>query len=188
VKNTTRFTLAVLVVLACSGAGMVAKASAAPPTWSFARASLSLDAKGATFNGGSGPTTSAFLPGIALSYSATSQLSLVGTFERDLAGHLNVAQGGMRFLVFKNDRGQVAGGVNLVSYSDDGAVGYVKPTSWNAGVYGSWAAARAKNGTTILWAIASAARDNDNDLTMVRVGLRLQVLGGHPVHETQPAL
>jgi hypothetical protein len=167
---------------------MVAKASAAPPTWSFSRASLSVDAKAATIDAGPAPATSAFLPGLALSYSATSQLSLAGTYERDFPTHLSLGQLGMRFLVFKSDRGQVAGGVNAVFYADEGAAGYAKPTSWNAGVYGSWAAARAKNGQTILWAIASAARDTDNDLTMVRVGLRLQVLGGHPWIEPTPSL
>lgn len=178
-RNLTRLMLAVLVLLAAETSGGSGIASAAPPTWSFQRASLSVDAKGGVFDKDDAQRT-AFLPGIALSYSATSQLSLVGTIERDFPEHLSIGQAGMRFLVFQNDRGQLAGGLNAVFYGDDGAAIYEKPTSWNGGIFGSWAAARAKNGQTILFAIASATRDVENDLTLVRIGLRYQVIGGRP--------
>ena len=176
-KNTRKFLAGLAVLAVCSsGASIV---SAAPPTWSLHRASFGIDAKGA-INDNEGPTTSAFLPGAYLSYSATSQLSLAATYERDFPRHFSIGQTGLRFLLSKSERGQVAAGVNAVFYGDEGAVGVVKPTSWNASVNGSWAAAKAKDGTTVLWGIASAAYDPDNAITLVRVGLRLQIFGGAP--------
>lgn len=177
-RNTLKVLLAVAVLLA-GEAGTLNFAQAAPPTWSFARASFGIDAKGA-INDTDGPTTSAFLPGAYLSYSATSQLSLAGTFERDFPRHESIGQAGLRFLLTKSERGQVAAGVNAVFYGDEGAAGIAKPTSWNASLNGSWAAAKAKNGSTVVWGIASAAYDPDNALTIIRVGLRLQILGGAP--------
>lgn len=150
---------------------------ASPPTWSFSRASFGVDAKAGIFDT-DGPTSSAFLPGAYLSYSATSQLSLAGTYERDFPRHESIGQAGLRFLMLKTERGQVAAGVNAVFYGDEGAAAMAKPTSWNASLNGSWSAARAKDGQTILWGIASAAYDPDNALTIIRVGLRLQILGG----------
>ena len=180
-KNLLKM-LAVAVVFV-GIAGTLSPVAAAPPSWSFDRASFGIDAKGTWGHSGDAPNASAFLPGAYLSYSVTSQLSAAATFERDFPTHLNIAQAGARFLVFKNDRGQVAGAVNLVSYSDDGSSTVLKPTSWNAAVNGSWAAVRAKNGQTTVFAIASASYDPDNDLSLIRVGLRWQVLGGHPVYE-----
>lgn len=179
-KNLTRFMLAVSVLIGVE-AGTLSLAQAAPPTWSFARASFGVDAKGGIFDG-TGPTTSAFLPGAYLSYSATSQMSLAGTFERDFPRHLSIGQTGLRFLMLKSERGQVAAGVNAVFYGDEGASSYTKPTSWNASVNGSWAAAKAKDGRTVCWGIASAAYDPDNALTILRIGLRLQILGGNPIY------
>lgn len=157
-------------------------AACAPPAqWSLARASFGIDAKAGVLNQG-GERSEVFLPGVYFSYSAASNLSLCATYERDFAGHLSIAQGGFRVRVLDTARGDIAGGVNLVSYSDEGASHLAFPTSWSAGVYGAWDAVKAKDGRTSVWAFASAAWDSQNDLKTLRAGLRLQLLGGHPIY------
>ncbi len=155
-----------------------AAASAAPARWSLDRASFGLDAKAAVTEPEGG---SSFLGGAYLSYSLTSQMSVAGTVERDFAGHLTIARAGVRFPIFHLDggNGRVTAGANLVAYSDDGAAGIVEPTSWDAVVSGS--GRRAENeGTTVLWGIASASYDPENDRSTYRLGLRWQALGGVP--------
>lgn len=158
---------------------VAAPATASPARWSFERASIGLDAKAAVTEAGG--QSSAFLPGAYLSYSLTSQVSLAGTIERDFAGRLTIARGGVRFPIFHLDggNGRVTAAANLVSYSDEGAAGIVDQTSWEAAVNGSWRLAESE-GQTILWGIASAAFDPENDRSTYRLGVRWQMLGGNP--------
>lgn len=183
-KNSTLVVAALLALAALASGDR--PAVAAPPTWDFARASLGVHATGAITNT-EGTQTSAFYPGAYLSWSATSGLSLAGTYDRDFARHLSVAQAGIRFLVHKSERGQVGFGANLVAYGDDGSAGFKEPTSWNASLHGSWSTFRAKNGTTLMWGIASASYDPENTRGEVRIGLRYQILGGRPwVEKVEP--
>ena len=155
-----------------------APAGAAPATWSLSRASFGIDAKAAVLE--SPERSSAFLPGAYLSWSATSQLSLAATIERDFSEHLTIGQLGARFLVARMSEGQLAAGVNLVGYGDEGAEGFLKPTSWNASLHGSYPVWQ-RNGATVAWGIASASYDSDNSLGIYRLGLRYQGIGGRDV-------
>lgn len=185
-RKSTMLAVAFAALLVCGStiAGVRSAACAPPAQWSLARASFGLDAKAGVF-GVEGQRSEAFLPGAYFSYSAASNLSLAATVERDFASHLTVAQGGVRVRVLDTDRGDIAGGVNLVSYSDEGAQGLAKPTSWNAGVSGAWDAVKGRDGRTAVWAIASAYWDSQNNIKTLRAGLRLQLLGGHPIYEAE---
>lgn len=168
-------------LLALSLLLFAAPAMSAPATWSFARASLGVHATGAITND-AGTQTSAFLPGAYLSYSLTSGVSLAGVVDEDFARHLTIGSAGIRFLVMKSERGQIGLGANLLGYGDARASGIKEPTSWSGSIHGSWAAARS-SGRTLLWGIASASYDPENDRKEVRVGLRYQVVGGSPWRE-----
>lgn len=184
-RNPILAAIALLVLVVSSGT-LAPPATASPPTWSLHRASLGVHATGAVTND-SDVQSSAFYPGAYLSWSATSGLSLAATYDRDFARHLSIGQAGIRFLLLKSDRGQVGLGANLVGYGDEGAAGLEEPTSWTASLHGSWSAAKAKNGATLLWGIASASYDPENDRREVRVGLRYQLIGGAPwIERTEP--
>jgi hypothetical protein len=164
------------VLLAFVGASPALAGS--PPNWTD-RLSFGVDGEGASWSG-SVDNQSSFLPGAYLSYSATSGLSFAGTLQRDFARHTSIGQGGFRFIILGGDRGHVALGMNVVGYGDRTAwLGIVKPTSWNACVNGSYDLVQDKNGTTILYGIAGASDDVDNDLKQVHIGLRWCILGGH---------
>lgn len=150
---------------------------AAPATWSFQRASLGFDAQGAQMTTSNG-SSSSFLPGAYLSYSATSGLSLAGTVQRDFARHTTIGRAGARFKVLDTTRGDIALGANLVGYGDRTAwLGVTHPTSWESTVNGAYDVWQ-QNGRTVLWGIAQASWDQQNDIKSVRVGLRWQAIGG----------
>ena len=156
-----------------------ASADAAPARWSIDRASLGFDAKGAVTDAPG--RSSAFLGGAYLSYSLTSQMSVAGTVERDFAGKLTIARAGVRFpiLMLDGGNGRLAASGGLVAYADEGADEIAEPTSWDAGLHGSWRLAE-DEGTTVLWGVASAVYDAENTRTTYRLGLRWQAIGGKP--------
>lgn len=160
-------------------------AGAAPATWSIQRLSVGADAKAGIFSK-DGVEESRFLPGVYASWSAATNLSIAGTFERDFASELSIGQVGARVRVLDTDRGDIAGGVNLVAYADKGAAGIEKPTSYNISLNGAWDAIRAKNGQTQVWLIGSVSNDPQNGITAYRVGLRYQAVGGAPIREPEP--
>lgn len=184
-RKSLMFAGAVLALLSGEFASGFTCAQAAPATWSLERASLGFDGKLLLTDNGSGQV-SQFAPGMYVSYSLASNLSLAGTLERSIADHLTIAKAGARVRVLDTDRGDIAGGVDLVSYSDEGAQDFAKATSYSLGVHGAWDAIRAKNGRTSVWAIASVSYDPDNNLTMYRAGLRWQAIGGKPFREPEP--
>lgn len=154
-------------------------AHAAPATWSLDRASLGLDAKGAVTDA-SGSRSTAFLPGVYLSWSATSQLSVAATVEQDFASNLTLSRAGARFLIaHMGDGGQVGAGASIVGYSGDGAASIVEPTSWEASLHGSYPVFESA-GRTVVWGILSASFDPENERQTYRVGLRWQAIGGRP--------
>lgn len=173
---------AVFLTLLVGGSTVGTEAGAQPPAmWSIARASLGADLKGAVISA-SGERTEAFLPGAYFSYSLASNLSLAATCERDFARKGTVAQAGARVRVLDTPRGDIAGGISLVSYSDAEYARIAKPTSVVYSVHGAWDAVRTK-GRTNVWLIASAGYDPANDIKTLRAGLRLQLIGGAPVRE-----
>lgn len=165
------------VVVALALLALPVAAGAAPARWSFDRASAGLSATGAIVDHDG--RSSAFLPGAYLSYSLTSQVSAAATVERDFARDLTIGQAGLRFRMWGNEHGRIFGGVNAVAYGDAGSSTITEPTSWNASIHGAWRMAE-NEGQTVLWAITSAAYDSENRLTIYRLGLRWQAIGGHP--------
>lgn len=164
--------LAVVGLLGLPSVGL-----ASPATWSLERLSLGADAKGAVLDA-DGVRSTAFLPGVYLSWSATSQLSVAGTFERDFARDVNVARGGVRFLIARmGDGGQVGAGAGVVGYSGAGSAGVAEPTSWEASLHGAYPVWES-GGRTAAWGIVSASFDPENGAQVFKVGLRAQLVGG----------
>lgn len=160
-------------------------AQAAPATWSLQRASLGFDAK-AGIESVDGVETSRFLPGVYGSYSLASNLSLAATLERDFPAKYTLASAGARVRVLDTERGDIAGGLNVAFYADEGAAKIEKPTSYTISLHGAWDAVRPKNGQTTVWLIGSVANDPQNHITTYRAGLRYQLVGGTPIREPEP--
>jgi hypothetical protein len=154
-------------------------AQSTPPALSWQRVSTGLDARGALIEQG-GVEHTAFRPGAYVSYSVTSQMSVAATVERGFSERLTIGHAGLRFLVAHMGAGQVAAGANLVSYSDEGAVGLLKPTSWSASLHGAYPVSWNGDGSTLLYGTLSAELDPDNEIQTYRIGLRWQAWGGRP--------
>jgi len=165
------------VLVALAVLVMAQPADASPARWSLERAALSIDAKAAITD--APERSSALLPGLSLSYSLTSNLSVVGTVERDFSGKLTIGKAGLRFPIARisDGDGRLAAGVGVVSYGDEGAAGIADPTSWDASLHGAWALAESE-GVQTLWGIASATYDSENTRTTYRLGLRYRLLSG----------
>jgi len=154
----------------------------APPTWSIQRLSAVVTAGVAQFDVSESPTVNAFLPGLGISYSLTSTMSLIGSYEREFPRKLSIGMVGARFHVLDVGQGDVGFGVNLVAYGDEGRkfLNLRKETSWDASLNGAWPASRYKNGAVCFWLVGSASYDPDNSLKVYRAGLRWQAIGGAP--------
>lgn len=159
--------------------GLPAVSAAQTPALSWHRVSVGADARGALVEH-AGTDHTAFRPGAYLSYSVTSALSLAATLERGLKEDITVGHAGVRFLLAQMGMGQVYAGANLVSYSDVGAAGIEKPTSWSASLHGAYPVAWKGDGSTLLFGTLSAETDMENDLQTYRIGLRWQAWGGRP--------
>jgi hypothetical protein len=146
------------------------------------RAAIVLTAQAASFQPDGSSNTNAFLPSLGLSYSLTSEMSLIGAVERDFPDHLTVSRAGARFHIADFGEGSVGLGAALVNYSDDGrkVLALKKDTAFEASAHGSWPVSHYDNGATCFWLVASASRDLDNGLTTIKGGLRWQVVGGRP--------
>jgi hypothetical protein len=158
------------------------ESQASPPTWSIKRASVVLTAGAAQFDVHDAPSLNAFLPGIGLSYSLTSQMSLIGTVERDFSRDLTIARAGARLHIADVGQGDVGFGADLVGYSDNGRryLNLEKETSFQASLNGAWPVSRYRNGATCFWLVGSASYDPQNLLKTYRAGLRWQAVGGAP--------
>jgi hypothetical protein len=158
------------------------RAEAAPPTWSLQRAAVVVTAGVAQFDVNESPTVNAFLPGLGISYSLTSQMSLVGVVERDFARDLTIARAGARLHIADIGQGDVGFGADLVAYADNGRkyLNLQKETSFQASLNGAWPVSHYKNGATCFWLVGSASYDPQNLLKTYRAGLRWQAIGGRP--------
>lgn len=157
-------------------------AQAAPPKWSFDRASLGVTASAAVFDYGTERVES-FLPDAYLTYNMTSTFTAASLVERDFARNLTIGKVGARFAVYKSDYSgaRVYAGANLVGYGDEGAAGFAKPTSWDAQLQGSYPVwVDRGSGATRAWGIVGICHDSQNALTTARIGLRFQLIGGAP--------
>jgi hypothetical protein len=176
-KLTLLLALSLCFVTVCG-----TESQAAPAQWSFQRASVVLTAGAAQFDVNESPTVNAFLPGLGLSYSLTSQMSLVGVVERDVARDLTLGRAGARLHIADVGQGDVGFGADLVAYGDNGRkyLNLQKETSFQASLNGAWPVSRYKNGATCFWLVGSASYDPQNLLKTYRAGLRWQAIGGRP--------
>jgi len=154
-------------------------AFAGSPPSALDRLSFGVDAEGASWSG-TVENESSFLPGAYLSFGATSGLSFSATLKRDFPRHTTFGTGGFAFKIMSSDRGQIGLGANVAAYGDQVAwLGVKKPTSWNAVVNGSYDLVQNHTtGQTIIYGIAGASLDPDNNVKQVHIGLRAQILGG----------
>lgn len=154
-------------------------AQAAPPKWSFDRASLGVTASAAVFDYG-GERVESFLPDAYLTYNMTSTFTVATLAERDFTSDMTIGKAGVRFAVYRGYSGaRVYAGANVVGYGDDGAAGLAKATSWDAQLQASYPAWKDKlTGQTRMWGIVGICHDSQNALTTARIGLRFQVIGG----------
>jgi opacity protein-like surface antigen len=164
---------------------VVLTASHATAWSSPSRFALGLDAQGAQWSGG--PSATSFLPGLAGTYNLTSGFTLGAHLQREFPRHTTLGALGLRFRILSVDRGGIWLGADLVGYGERTAwLGIVKPTSWRSVVNGSYDLVQKQDNLilnkkrTVLYGIAGASYDQDNNVKQVHIGLRYALLGGHP--------
>lgn len=168
--------LLAVLALAVAVSGGPGTCEASPPSWSLTRASVVVTAQGAQIEG-----RSYFLPAVGLSYSLTSQLSLIGETSHEFPTEGTINRLGARLHAASFGTGGAVGlGVNWVSYQAPRLLAVSHEQSWTATIHAAFPVARWKNGATALWGVASAERDPQNELTTYRLGMRAQLLGGKP--------